>query len=288
MIFGAAAPLGLLAPSLRRAGARQILGLTHGHETWWARVPVARQMLRRIGNGCDHLTAISAYTEHRIGSTLSPAARLRLRRLAPPVDTDRFRPSQFADDRRTVRCISVARLIAQKGLMTLLLAWRQVLDRARPGEAPRELIIVGEGPQRPRLERTIRKLDLADSVRLVGAVPRAQVFTHLQQADVFALPVRTRLAGLNPEGLCLAALEAAACGLPVIIGNSGGAPETVCDGSSGFVVPSDDHHLLAARLDQLLDNPALARDMGNRGRSYVTQHFSSDVARATLRTALDL
>jgi phosphatidyl-myo-inositol dimannoside synthase len=288
VIFGAAAPLGLLAPTLRRAGARQILGLTHGHETWWARVPVACQMLRRIGNGCDHLSAISAYTERRIGSALSPAARLRLLRLAPPVDTDRFRPSQFADDRRTVRCISVARLIAQKGLMTLLLAWRQVLDRARPGEAPRELIIVGEGRQRPRLERTIRKLDLSHSVRLVGAVPRAQVITHLQQADVFALPVRTRLAGLNPEGLCLAALEAAACGLPVIIGNSGGAPETVCDGSSGFVVPSDDHHLLAARLDQLLDNPALARDMGNTGRSYVTQHFSSDVARATLRTALDL
>lgn len=288
VIFGAAAPLGLLAPSLRRAGARQILGLTHGHETWWAQLPAARHMLRRIGNGCDHLTAISTYTERRIGSALSPAARRRLLRLAPPVDTERFQPSQFPDDRHAVRCISVARLIAQKGLMTLLLAWRHVLDWARPGEAPRELIIVGEGPLRPRLERTIHKLDLSDSVRLVGAVPRAQVITYLQHADVFALPVRTRLAGLNPEGLCLAALEAAACGLPVIIGDSGGAPETVCDGSSGFVVPSDDHDVLAVRLSQLLDNPALARDMGSRGRSYVSQHFSSDVARTTLRQVLDL
>ena len=74
VIFGAAAPLGLLAPALRRAGARQILGLTHGHETWWAALPGARQLLRRIGDSCDHLTAISAYTERRIGGALSPAA----------------------------------------------------------------------------------------------------------------------------------------------------------------------------------------------------------------------
>jgi phosphatidylinositol alpha-1,6-mannosyltransferase len=100
--------------------------------------------------------------------------------------------------------------------------------------------------------------------------------------------VRTRLAGLNPEGLGLAALEAAACGLPVIIGNSGGAPETVHDGDTGFLVPSHDHQLLATRLDQLLDDPALARQMGAQGRSYVTQRFSTGVARATLRSALDL
>jgi phosphatidylinositol alpha-1,6-mannosyltransferase len=288
VIFGAAAPLGLLAPSLRRVGAQQILGLTHGHETWWSRLPIARRLLRRIGDSCDHLTAISAYTERRIGNALSPAARHRLLRLAPPVDTERFRPSQFTNPRQAVRCISVARLIAQKGLMTLLLAWRRVLEGARPGEVPRELIILGAGPQEGRLERAVHDLDLSDSVRLVGAVPRAQVITYLQQADVFALPVRTRLAGLNPEGLCLAALEAAACGLPVIIGDSGGAPETVRDGSTGFVVPSHDHHQLAARLDQLLSNPALSREMGTRGRSYVMRNFGSDRARATLRAALKL
>ena len=75
MIFGAAAPLGLLAPSLRRAGARRIVGLTHGHETWWARLPAARRLLRRIGDSCDHLTTISGYTERRIASALSPNAR---------------------------------------------------------------------------------------------------------------------------------------------------------------------------------------------------------------------
>ena len=78
VIFGAAAPLGLLAPSLRRAGARQIVGFTHGHETWWSQVAVARRLLRRIGDSCDHLTTISGYTERRIASALSPNARRRL------------------------------------------------------------------------------------------------------------------------------------------------------------------------------------------------------------------
>lgn len=288
VIFGAAAPLGLLAPTLRRAGARQILGLTHGHETWWSRLPASRQLLRRIGDSCDHLTTISGYTERRIASALSPSARRRLLRLAPPVDIGRFRPPEGVAERSTGRCIAVARLIRRKGMATLLRAWRTVIDRSAPSLATRELVVVGDGPQRPRLERTIHELELSDHVRLKGALPREAVIGQLQRADVFALPVRTLLAGLNPEGLGLAALEAAACGLPVIVGHSGGAPETVGDGETGFVVPSDDHQLLAERLSLLLNNPSLALEMGSRGRHYVCAHFSMDSARAKLREALDL
>jgi phosphatidyl-myo-inositol dimannoside synthase len=287
VIFGAAAPLGLLAPSLRRAGARQILGLTHGHETWWARLPGARRLLRRIGDSCDHLTTISGYTERRIASALSPSARERLLRLGPPVDLDRFRPLR-ASPPGAGRCIAVARLIPQKGLQTLLRAWRTVLDRTTASGAGRELVVVGDGPLRPRLERAIRDLQLSGCTQLLGALPRSGVISQLQQADVFALPVRTRLAGLNPEGLGLAALEAAACGLPVIVGDSGGAPETVRDGQTGFIVPSDDHELLAERLLLLLDNPSLAAQMGARSREYVAAHFSTDVARRRLKQALDL
>jgi phosphatidyl-myo-inositol dimannoside synthase len=288
VIFGAAAPLGLLAPSLRRAGARHIVGLTHGHEVWWARLPVARRLLRRIGDSCDHLTTISGYTACRIASALSPGARRRMLRVAPPVDTERFRPPKEAAIRSAARCITVARLIPQKGVSTLLRAWRLVIDRASQSAATRELIVVGDGPQRARLERTIRELKLSECTRIIGALPRAGVIAQLQQSSVFALPVRTQWAGLNPEGLGLAALEAAACGLPVIVGQSGGAPETVRDGDTGFVVRSDDHQLLAERLSLLLDNPSLAEQMGSRGRRYVSTHFSMESARARLRAALDL
>ena len=102
MIFGAAAPLGLLAPALRRAGAQRIVGLTHGHETWWARCLRRRRLLRRIGDSCDHLTTISGYTERRIARALSPSARRRLLRLAPPVDIERFRPPEAAAIRTSV------------------------------------------------------------------------------------------------------------------------------------------------------------------------------------------
>ena len=127
---------------------------------------------------------------------------------------------------------------------------------------------------------------LAGTVRLTGAVPRADVIAHLQRSDVFVLPMRTRLAGLNPEGLGLAALEAAACGLPVIVGASGGAPESLRPGETGFVVPPDDHRALSVRLALLLTDRALARRMGARGREFIQAGFSADAARQTLHSAL--
>ena len=234
VIFGAAAPLGLLAPALRRAGAQRIIGLTHGHEAWWSAVPGARRLLRRIGDGCDHLTAISGYTERRIARALSAigpradaAAAAAGRRGAVPAGCARpCRP----------RCVAVGRFVAQKGFSSLLRAWRLILDRRPDGDPPLELILIGDGPQRTRLESMIDRLGLRDTVTLTGAIPRAAVISELQRATVFALPVRTRLAGLNPEGLGLAALEAAACGLPVIIGDSGGTAETVRDGETGYLL----------------------------------------------------
>ncbi len=285
VVFGAAAPLGLLAPALRRAGATSIIGLTHGHEIWWATLPGARRLLRRIGTDCDHLTTISEFTSQRIAPALCPAARDRLLRLAPPVDTERFRPAPGGSVARGhARCVAVGRFVSQKGFATLLRAWRLVVDQL---DQP-ELVLVGDGPQRQRLQQLIEQLGLAGTVTMTGALGRDQVIAELQRADVFALPVRTRLRGLNPEGLGLAALEAAACGLPVVIGRSGGAPETVQDGVTGFVVDPDDHRELAARISGLLADPARARAMGGRGRAYVVRHFGDAQARQMLLRALRL
>lgn len=286
VIFGAAAPLGLLAPTLRRAGVRRIIGITHGHETWWARLPGARSLLRRIGDECDHLTAISAFTEQTIGRALSPEGRSRLVRLAPPVDPGFFQPARIGDRPDRARCVAVGRFVPQKGFTTLLRAWRVVVAGRALRADPPELVLVGDGPQRGRLQAMINRDGLSGTVRFTGALPRAGVRAELRRAQVFALPVRTRLAGLYPEGLGLAALEAAACGLPVIIGDSGGAPETVRDGQSGFVVPSEDHRVLADRLGLLLTDPERSRAMGADGRAHVREHYSPNRARATLRRIL--
>src|SRR5258708_15059475 len=92
VLFGAAAPLGLLAPALRRAGARRIVALTHGHEAGWAALPGASVLLRRIGEQVDVLTYLGEYVRLRLIKALSPAAAARMVRLAPGVDNESFRP----------------------------------------------------------------------------------------------------------------------------------------------------------------------------------------------------
>jgi phosphatidylinositol alpha-1,6-mannosyltransferase len=286
VVFGAAAPLSLMAGPLRSAGALRQLGLSHGHETWWASVPGARTLLRRMADELDHLATISDYAAGRIAPALSASARQRMIRLAPPVDTALFRPDSTVRERP--RCVAVGRFVTQKGFVTLLEAWQLVVGRW-PASRPRpELVLVGDGPLRRRLNTMVTSNGLAEVVRFTGPLPRAEVVGQLRASDVFALPVRTRLAGLNPEGLGLGFIEAAACGLPVVVGDSGGAPETVLHGRSGYVVRSTDHREIAARLSELLTDPDRARRMGRIGREHVVARYGSDQAGCTLRQALEL
>jgi phosphatidylinositol alpha-1,6-mannosyltransferase len=287
VLFGAAAPLGLMAGSLRRAGAERLVALSHGHEIWWATLPGSRALLRRLADDVDHLTTISDYAASRIAPALSTAAQSRMLRLAPPVDTAVFRPEAGRVRSTVPRVVSVGRLVRQKGFDALLEAWRLVLDGWREPVLP-ELRVIGDGPRRPHLEARITDLHLRSSVTLLGARPRVEVVAELQSADAFALLMRTRLAGLNPEGLGLAALEASACGLPVVVGHSGGAPETVLAGRTGYVVDPADPHQVAARLLELLTSPVLAGSLGREGRRFVASRFGREAARLTLRAALGL
>jgi phosphatidylinositol alpha-1,6-mannosyltransferase len=240
VVFGASAPLGLLAPALRRAGARRIVALTHGHEVWWARVPGTRQLLRRIGDSVDVMTYVSEWCHDRIAPALSAAARARMRRLSPGVDPQRFHPGCGGDQARRRTGVSpsapvvvcVGRLVRRKGQDVLVRAWPAVL-RQHPQA---RLLLVGEGPDRRRLERLVGAARLSGSVTFTGGVGWDEVPTYMDAGDVFAMPCRTRLSGLDPEAWGIVFLEAQACGVPVLIGDSGGAPETLVDASSGRVV----------------------------------------------------
>ncbi|HTC69700.1 MAG TPA: glycosyltransferase, partial [Acidothermaceae bacterium] len=125
--FGAAAPLGLLAPALREAGAGRIVATTHGHEAGWAQLPIAKQVLRRIGDRVDVMTYLGDYTRGRLERALSPSAIAHLERLAPGVDSAFFKPGAGGDlvrreyglaDRRVIVCVS--RLVPRKGQDVLL------------------------------------------------------------------------------------------------------------------------------------------------------------------------
>lgn len=288
VVFGASAPLGLLAPRLRAAGAQRIVGLTHGHEVWWSRTPGARQALRRIGDGCDVLTYVSEWCRERIGAALSPGAAARMQRLSPGVDVDRFRPGcGGAEVRRSLGIapeapvvVCTARMVPRKGQDTLIEAWPSVLTRFPDAV----LLLVGDGPHRAALQRRAGALP---SVRFTGSVAWSQMPAYTDAGDVFAMPCRTRLGGLEPEAFGIVFLEAAASGLPVLVGDSGGAPETVVEGSTGYVVPPKDPAAVARRIIELVGDPALSRSLGERGRSRVELDWTWDEARSRLRELLD-
>ncbi|MGY1747389.1 glycosyltransferase family 4 protein [Blastococcus sp. SYSU D00695] len=275
-VYGAAAPLGLLAPALRAAGVRRQVGITHGHETGWVAVPGGRQLVRRIAGELDVLTYISDYTRGRLAPAL--AGRGRLAQLSPGVDVEAFSPDV---DGTAVReryglgedpvVVCVSRLVHRKGQDVLVAGWARV--RARHPRA--RLLLVGGGPQEAALRRAVDARGLGGSVVLTGPVPPEQLPRHYAAGDVFAMPCRTRRGGLDVEGLGMVYLEAAACGLPVVAGTSGGAPEAVQDGVTGRVVPDPrSPAAVADTVADLLDDPARARAMGRAGRAWVEQRWS--------------
>ena len=135
--------------------------------------------------------------------------------------------------------------------------------RAVPDAA---LLLVGGGPYRPALERLRAELDVAASVRITGTVPWRELPAHYDAGDVFAMPCRTRRRGLDVEGLGIVYLEASATGLPVIAGDSGGAPDAVLRGETGLVVDGHSVAAVAESVIELLRNPAGAAAMGDKGR----------------------
>jgi phosphatidyl-myo-inositol dimannoside synthase len=291
VLFGAAAPLGLLAPRLRRAGAQRIVGLTHGHEAGWAALPAARSLLHRIGDEVDVLTYLAEYFRIRLARALSAEAAGRMVRLAPGVDPGEFRPGAggarirgqlgIAPGRPVVVCVS--RLVPRKGQDMLIRAWPQV----RSGLVSDPLLLlVGDGPDRQRLARLADAAGVGDSVVFTGPVSPADLPAYYDAGNVFAMPCRTRRGGLDVEGLGIVYLEASATGLPVVGGDSGGAPDAVLDGETGYVVPGRNVAALAERLTALLSDPAGAAAMGDKGRGWIEREWTWDLVARRLQDIL--
>jgi phosphatidylinositol alpha-1,6-mannosyltransferase len=287
--FGAAAPLGLMAPALRKAGAERLVATTHGHEAGWAQLPAARHLLRRIGESTDTITYLGEYTRSRIAGALTPEAAARMVQLPPGVDEKTFHPASGGDEvrarlglteRPVVVCVS--RLVPRKGQDTLIRAMPRILA----AEPDAVLLIVGGGPYEKDLRRLAEETGVAASVHFTGAVPWSALPAHYGAGDVFAMPCRTRRGGLDVEGLGIVYLEASATGLPVVAGDSGGAPDAVLDGETGWVVRGDDPNESADRITTLLADPELRRRMGERGRSWVEEKWRWDLLAEHLKALL--
>jgi phosphatidylinositol alpha-1,6-mannosyltransferase len=269
--FGAAAPLGLLAGGLRRrAGVRRAVGLTHGHEVGWAALPAARSLLRRLARDVDVLTYLTEYQRSRLDRAVGRLTDLE--RLAPGVDTDVFSPAVSGEavrsrygltGRPVVVCVS--RLVPRKGQDTLIRALPAIRRRV-PDAA---LLLVSGGPYRAALRQLAQRSGVAEHVVFTGSVPWADLPAHFAAGDVFAMPCRTRRRGLDVEGLGIVYLEASAMGLPVVAGDSGGAPDAVLEDETGYVVSGLDVDAVAGRIADILGDPNMAKRLGTAGRTWV-------------------
>jgi phosphatidylinositol alpha-1,6-mannosyltransferase len=276
--FGASAPLALMAPNLRKAGATRIVALTHGHEVWWAKVPPFNLALRRIGNSCDVLTYLGEFTKSAISKSVGE--RVALVQIAPGISTEFFipgaKPAELLakyriGNRPTLIC--VGRLVHRKG-QDKLIAAMPLIKRAIPDVL---LLIIGSGPREKFLRREIAKLHLSNDVQMLGRITYDQLPKHILLGDVFVSPSRSRLAGLEVEGLGIVYLEAGSCGLPVIAGDSGGAPDAVQKGKTGLVVDGRSVNEIADACIELLSNSTKAKEFGASGRIWAVDNWNWDL-----------
>ncbi len=269
--FGAAAPLGLLSASMKRAGVLRTVALTHGHEVWWAKVFPFNILLRRIGATVDVLTYLGEFTRNAIASALTAKAKSAMVKIAPGIDVDHFSPSDASALRQSLGLadkkviVSVGRLVHRKGQDHLIESMPEILEVVPNAH----LLLVGQGPYRDYLQQLVTKNALEDSVTFIGRIQYADLPQYICVGEIFAMPSRSRLMGLEVEGLGIVYLEASACGLPVLAGNSGGAPDAVLHNETGLVVDGTDNKQIATAAIELLTKEDSARKMGEVGRQWI-------------------
>ena len=277
--FGAAAPLGLLSTSLKRAGIRKTVALTHGHEVWWAKVFPFNLALRRIGTTVDSLTFLGEFTQQAISHSLSKAAAAQMVKIAPGIDVDHFIPQDASQLRRELKLenkrviVSVGRLVHRKGQDHLIQSLPEILKSVPDAH----VLMVGQGPYLSHLKKLVARHNVADHVSFIGRIQYAQLPQYICAGDVFAMPSRSRFFGLEVEGLGIVYLEASACGLPVIAGSSGGAPDAVLNGVTGFVVDGQNNQEIAAAAIRLLSDLDQAKKMGTAGREWIIENWRWEI-----------
>lgn len=277
--FGAAAPLGLLSAGMKRAGVVRTVALTHGHEVWWAKVFPFNLLLRRIGSTVDVLTYLGEFTRSAISKGLTAKAQASMVKIAPGIDVDHFIPTNATalrnslglSDKKVI--VSVGRLVHRKGQDHLIEAMPEILKSIPQAH----LLLVGEGPYREHLQTLVKKHNLEASVSFIGRIQYKDLPTYICVGDIFAMPSRSRLMGLEVEGLGIVYLEASSCGLPVLAGDSGGAPDALVQNETGLVVNGTDDQQIATAAIKLLTNIELSKKMGLAGRQWIIDNWRWEI-----------
>jgi phosphatidylinositol alpha-1,6-mannosyltransferase len=285
-VLDPAVPRGLIGPSLELAYDVVL----HGAEvTVPGRIPGSKQALAHVLRNARHVIAAGSYpateAERAAGMPLPTTI------VPPGVDVERFRPlsdAERADARRTFELpvdgrvlLGVSRLVPRKGFDNAIRA----VARLRRTDPDVVLAIAGGGRDERRLKRLAADLDAP--VRFLGRVAHDHLPRLYGCADVFTMLCRNRWGGLEQEGFGIVFVEAAACGVPQVAGDSGGAADAVADGETGLVVRRpDDVGEATAALRRLLDDDTERKAMGEAARRRAESEFSYEVLTARLGAVL--
>jgi len=285
--FGASFPLGLLAGRINRATGVPCMGFSHGVEVAVGRVPLVRRLLAGVAADLRLMTAVSRWSAARVERGVRGRCPVEL--LPSGVATDSYHPGVDGSAIRARHglddapvCVCVSRLVPRKGQDRLIQAWPAVVARVLDAR----LLLVGGGPAERRLRRLAATSPASDRIHLTGEVPWEELPAHYAAGDVFAMPCRTRWLGLDLEALGAVFLEAAAAGLPVVAGRSGGAPETVVEGETGTVVDGRRAEPVGDAVAALLADLPRGAAMGEAGRRFVEARYGWDAVVARFEKLL--
>jgi glycosyltransferase involved in cell wall biosynthesis len=264
-------PQGVLGLAAKRAAGIPLVSTFFGVELTWMdrQFPFLAPMLRRIVRGSDAVTAISTYTAERL-QRVAPGVRTEVIPFGAAVDAAPSLPRPRPPGSRP-ELLFMGRLVERKGVHLLLEALSSI-----PGESRPLLHIVGDGPERARLQELAGELRLVDDVVFHGFVSTVEKAERLAGCDAFVLPAVVDSKG-DTEGLGVVLLEAMTYGKPVIASAAGGIVDIVRDGRNGFLVAPGDAAALATAIRTCVENPERARELGAQGRINVEQGFSWDV-----------
>lgn len=287
VLFGALAPLALMSRSLKRAGVKKIVAITHGHEAGWAQIPGLRWILKLCAKHVDVVTYLTNYTKQKISPLIG--SEVRFIRLTPAVDSERFFPYSI-DAKNTLRkefdlegkkvLLGLSRLMPRKGFDSVIKLMPDLVDK----HPDLIFLIAGSGPDQKRLLKLVSANKVTNHVKFLGPINFEALPDIYNLADLFVMPCRSRYNGLDIEGFGIVYLEAAASGIAVLAGASGGAVEAVIPGQTGELVSNTN---LFEQLNKFLNDPQLRLRFGTAGRKWVREEFKLGSSGKILQTELE-
>lgn len=259
---------------LKKAGFKPSLIVSfHGHDVFF---PINGYITNNgyydnLFNYGDLIVANTPYLAEIIAELGCPEEKLKIVPIS--VNTDFFYPKKTQRNDGVFNLIIVGRLSIVKGHVYAL----EVVKKLKSEGFDIKLTIIGEGPERENLENYINSNKLNDSIILVGAKSREEIRELLWQSDTFLFTSVSLHNGKSTETQGLATIEAMACGLPVVVFDSGGVKYTLENAISGFICNEYDTDCMASKVKMLIEKRNLLIEMGNQATRFINNNYSQKV-----------